>query len=380
MPIALTAEQRAIVNSLAELSESEFAEKVFTWNGETPWSNLQKLAEYGFLGLNYDVEYGGEGLDEFDSLLAIETVGRICPDTAQYVLNQQLIGPRYIHDFGSEQLKKEYLPQLLEGTDLIAIAISEPEAGSDVNAMNTTVREEDSELTLSGEKTWVSYADEASAAVVWAKFPEGLGTVLVDLDRPGVEINQEFTNLAGHSQYHIYFEDVEISNEKVLVRGEEAFRELLRTLNWERLGTVAFTNAMAINAVEQALEYAETREQFGQSINEFQGIAWKLADIATKVQVSRAHMYQVAKKAVNSDTHPDPMATAMAKLYSAEMVEEVVSEALQIHGANGYMESHPISYLYRLARGRRIGAGTDEIMKNTIAKRLKRNGFPSLIE
>jgi alkylation response protein AidB-like acyl-CoA dehydrogenase len=175
-------------------------------------------------------------------------------------------------------------------------------------------------------------------------------------------------------------EDVEIPDERVLVRGEDAFGDLLEALNWERLGTVAFTNAMASCALDKALEYAETREQFGQPIGEFQGIEWKLADMAKQLEVSRALAHRSATTAMEQDAHPDPYETSVAKLFSAEMVERVVSEAVQVHGANGYMQEMPLGYLYRLARGRRIGAGTDEVMKNTIARMLKRDGVPGLLD
>jgi len=380
MTVPLSAEQRALVSELETIAESEFAEAAFTWRGDPPWENLELLAEYGFLGVNYPEAYGGEGLSEFEALLTIETVGRVCPDTAQYVLNQQLIGPRNVLHFGSEAAKERYLPPILAGEEMLSIAISEPGAGSDVKAMTTEVREEGDSLVLDGEKTWVGYVHEASAAVVWAKFPEGIGTVLVDLDDPGVTVAEDFENIAGHTQSHLFFDNVKIPDDQVLVRGEDGFTELLRALNWERLGTAAYTNAMATAAADLALDYAATREQFGQPIGDFQGIEWKLADMAKQIEVSRSMTYRSASAAAARDGVPAPYQTSIAKLYSAEMVERVVSEALQIHGANGYMEEMPISYLYKLARGRRIGAGTDEIMKNTVAGFLQRDGIPGLAE
>jgi alkylation response protein AidB-like acyl-CoA dehydrogenase len=244
--------------------------------------------------------------------------------------------------------------------------------------MNTHVEEGDEGLVLNGEKTWVSSVEDASAAVIWAKYPEsGLGTAIVDLDSPGVEIAQHFTNMAGHTQTHIYFEDVPVPEENILARGGEAFKKQLQALNWERLGSTAMANALARGALERALEYAETREQFDQPIGDFQGIEWKLADMSKELQASRALAYRAASNAVDRGRIPVRLDTSIAKLYSAEMVERVVSEALQIHGANGYQKGHPLEYLYRMQRGRRIAAGTDEIQKDQIASVLKSDGFPS---
>jgi len=224
----------------------------------------------------------------------------------------------------------------------------------------------------------VSYVPDSSAAIVWVRFPEGLGAVVVEFDWPGVEIQQHYTNMAGHPQTHVTFEDVVVPGENVLIRGEDEFRELLGAINWERLATVAWTNAMGAAAIDMALDYAGDREQFGQPIGEFQGIEWKFADMAKQLETSRALCYQAARLSVQEGRNPNPYFTSIGKLYSAEMIQDVVSEALQVHGANGYMQDHPLEYLYRVAKGRSIGAGTDETVKNSITTMLKDRGVPDL--
>lgn len=373
--LSLTDEQRLLVSSLRDLAEREFTERACRWEGARPWENLELLADRGFLGLSLPEEYGGGGMSPLDAVLMVETVGRICPDTA-YSL-PDLVAPRTVEMFGSEAVKERYLPSVIAGEDFIPIAISEPEAGSDVGAMTTTVTEgDDGELFLNGQKTWVSGVPDANAAVVWVRFPEGLGTVVVDLDSSGVEIAQHFENMFGHTQSQFFLEDVHVPQENVLVRGEEAFRELLRSLNWERLGSAVLSNAAALCAFDRALEYAGERRQFGQPIGDFQGVEWKLAGMATRLQATRSLVYSAAVEAHESGQPPGRMVASMANLYSARTLEYVASEALQIHGANGYQQGHPIEYLYRFARGRRIAAGTDEIQLNTIAGALKREGLP----
>jgi alkylation response protein AidB-like acyl-CoA dehydrogenase len=223
----------------------------------------------------------------------------------------------------------------------------------------------------------VSGAHEANAAVIWTKFPEGMGTVIMDFDAPGVKMGEGFTNMFGHTQSQFYMDEVRIPAENVLTRGPEGFKNQLIALNWERIGSAAIANGAALCAFDKALAYAKTREQFGQPIGEFQGLRWKLTDMAKKIQASRMLVFQAADAAKGGST-PSRRDSSIANLYSAEILEQVVSEALQIHGANGYQKGHPLEYLYRFARSRRIAGGTDEIQKNTIADALFEEGLPSL--
>lgn len=376
--VTLTAEQEMLVDSLRDIAEREFAEKACAWDGEKPWPNLELLADRGYLGISIPEAYGGGGMTEFEAILMTETIGRVCPDTA-YAL-PDTAAPRAVAMFGSEAAKDRYLPPVTNAEAHMAIAISEPEAGSDVLSMNTRIEERDGALYLTGEKIWVSGVSDAEAAVVWTKFPDGnLGTVIMEFDAPGVEIGNHFTNMFGHTQTQFFMEDVHIPDENVLVRGRDAFKEQLKSLNWERLGNAALSNATALCAFDRALDYAQEREQFGQPIGDFQGIEWKLADMAKELQCSRSMMYSAAEAAQASGGVPDRLATHIANLYSGEVLERVASESLQIHGANGYQRGHPLEYLYRFARGRRIAAGTDEIQKNTIARVLKADGLPQLV-
>ncbi|WP_336000495.1 acyl-CoA dehydrogenase family protein [Halorientalis halophila] len=376
--VSLTDEQRMLVETASDLAENEFAERAYEWDGEAPWENLQLLADRGFLGINIDEEYGGAGLSEFEALLLNDAVGRVCPDTAAYLNSLHMTAPRAIDMFGTPAAKERYLPPLTKGEDFVAICISEPEAGSDLHAMNTTVEERNGDLVVNGEKTWVSRFRESSAGVTWVKFPEGLGTVIVDFDDPGVEVSNHYTNMAGHEQTHYYMEDVVVPEENVLARGEDAFKRQLKALNWERLGVASISNTWALAALDYALEYAQDREQFGQPIAEFQGLEWKLADLVTQLEASRSLTYRAAEDAVAKGRIPEPLQTGAANLFSGQMAETVISESLQICGANGYQQGHPLEYLYRLQRGWRFAGGTDEIQKNTIARWLKRDGIPTI--
>jgi alkylation response protein AidB-like acyl-CoA dehydrogenase len=375
----LSDDQRMIVRMLSDIAENEIADDAFDWDGEFPWQNMKLLAEQGFLGINIDEEYGGGGLGEVEAVLAIETIGQYCPDTANALYGQSMVAPRAIDMFGTEAAKNRYLPDVCAGDSALAIAISEPHAGSDAGAMNTHIEEDGGDLYLSGEKIWVSYVPEADAAVVWTRFPDGnLGTVVMDFDAPGVEIGEHYENMAGHTQTHFFMENVPIPEENVLVRGKSALKEQLKALNWERCGSAAYANAMSRCALEMAIEYARDREQFGQPLSEFQGIRWNIAEMTQKFETARTLTHRAVGNAEQRGRVPDRLETSLAKLTASEVVESVVSESLQIHGATGYQKEHPLEYLYRLQRGRRIAAGTDEIMLNNIADQVFKSGLPSM--
>ena len=310
------------------------------------------------MGINLSAEFGGGGMTEFEAILAIETIGRVCPDTVNALYGQSMVAPRAIDTFGTEAAKERYLPTACDGESAIAIGISEPHAGSDAGAMETTLEEDGDDLVLSGEKIWVSYVPESDAAVVWARFPDGnLGTVIVDLDAPGVDIVEHYENMAGHTQTHFFMDTAPIPKENVLVRGKEALKERLKALNWERCGSAAYANALARCAFDRPLAYMKERERFGQPIGEFQGMCWKITEMAAELEASRYLTYRAVLNATARDRAPDRLETSIAKLYSDDVVEFVVSEALQAFGAAGHQRDHPLEYLYRLQRSRRSPRG-----------------------
>ncbi len=376
----LNEEQLMLVRTVKQLAEREFEENAFTWEGDYPRENVRTLGERGFLGVNLSEKYGGGGMTGVEALLTMETVGSVCPDTAYALYMLSFVAPRAIDMFGTDKARERYLPPVCKGESVVGIAISEPHAGSDAGAMHTEVREEEGGLRLYGEKIWVSMVPEADAAVVWARFPDGqLGTVIMEFDSPGVDIGEHYTNMAGHTQTHFFMEGVPVPTENVLVRGEQALKQQLRALNWERLGGAAFTNTLARYALNQALDYAQEREQFDQPLKDFQGMRWKFAEMTQQLEASRALTYRAASGAASNGGSPDRLETSLAKLYAGEMAESVISESLQVFGSAGYQQGHPLEYLYRLQRGRRIAAGTDELMKNNIADVVFKEGLPDLV-
>ena len=374
----LTADQREYAER-AEAVAEEFADDAYTWEGSVPWENLQRLAEADLYCPSISEAYGGQGRSDVAAMLLIEAVGRVCPDTGWFTYMQSMVGPRAIDLFGSEAVKSEYLPAVTAGESFVSIAISEPEAGSDVGSMSTEVTEDDDgTLVCNGEKTWVGGVPFGDAAVTWVRFPEGLGSVVIPYDDPGVEIEEVYTNMAGYAQTRFSIDDVVIPKSHVLTRGKEAFKRQLISLNWERLGSSALTVAWAETALERALAYASEREQFDQTLDEFQGIEWKFAEMYRQVETAASLVYGCAAGAQGHEEPPSRLRTSTAKLHCSQIAEEVVSEAVQVVGARAYQQGHPLEYLYRFARSRRIAAGTDEMQLNTIARALKSDGVPAV--
>ena len=374
---SLSPEEQVFAEAAEEVAET-FEEKAFTWRGDMPWENMQTLADADLLCPSIDERYGGQGMSDLAAVLLVDAVGRVCPDTGWFTYTQSTVGPRAIDLFGSEAVKEKYLPDVTAGEGHVAIAMSEPDAGSDVASMNTTVEERDGELVCNGEKMWVGGVPFSDAAVTWVKFPEGLGSIVLPMDDTGIEVEQEYHNMAGYSQTHFQITDVPVPESHVLTRGRDAFKQQLISLNWERLGSSICATAWATAGLEIALEYAQNREQFDQPIADFQGMEWKLAEMYRQVETAAATVYNAAGSAQGHENPPGRLRTSVAKLHCSETAERVVSEAIQTVGARAYQQGNPLEYLYRLTRGRRIAAGTDEVMKNTIARALKKEGVPAV--
>lgn len=179
-----------LAKTVADVAEN-FQEDAFTWENERPWRNLEQLAEDGFVGVNTDSAYGGSSMTEIEAMIVIEEVGNVCPDTAQLVMNCSLVAPRIIEAFGTTAAKENYLPPVVGGEEFITIAMSEAAAGSDIRGIETTARDIGETLVVDGEKKWVGTVADASAALTCVRFPDGIGSIVVDLDSPGISATDE---------------------------------------------------------------------------------------------------------------------------------------------------------------------------------------------
>lgn len=373
MDFELSETQRAIRRSARELAEEHFAENAFTWEGEHPTENAKILADHGFLGMTLPEEYGGADADWMETLMAMEGVGLVCPDSAGIIRRTNVGNVQIIAKFANEDIKETYLPPVCEGESFIAVAMSEPEHGSDVRNLDTTAEKDGDEYVITGTKSWVSRADSADGFVTYTRMPDGnVGSVFVEADAPGVSVADPDLNMYNDPQSQIFFDECRVPIENELVVGKDSFKQAISTYNVNRVTSMAVNWIMARWLFEEALEYAQEREQFGQPIGEFQGVSHRLADMATKLETSRYLIY----RALAGTDLPGRYLSAMTKIHVAESTYEVANAALQIKAASGYVGETPESYGFRKLRGGMIAGGTPNIHRNNLVKALYKEGFP----
>jgi len=373
MDFELTAEQVALRARARELADGVFAERAARWDDreEYPWDNVKDLVIAGFMGMTIPREYGGGDRPLLDVVLVIEEIARACGVTARIVVEGNLGVVGALRAYGTEAQKRRYFPWVLEG-EKPAIAITEPDAGSAATDLTTRAAEAPEGWLLTGHKRYITGAGTSRLYLVYARFGEragaaGIGGVFVERDTPGFTIGRrEFMmGLRGIPEGELHFERCPVPRENVLVAPGDGFKKLMRAYNGQRLGAATVALGLAQGAYERALAYAVERRQFGRPIADFQGIRWKLADMAIKLDAARLLIHRAAARAERG--FPDALEAAKAKTFAAETAQAVTSEALQIHGAAGYGRSLPLERMVRDARMFAIGGGTLEMMRNVIA-------------
>lgn len=358
------------------LADTVFRERAARWDAaeEYPWDNVKDLVRAGFMGLTIPTAYGGPGGSVLDVVLAIEEIARVCGVTARIVVEGSLGVVGALAAYGTEAQKRRYFPWVLEG-DKPAIAITEPEAGSAATDLQTRADETPEGYRLSGQKRWITGAGTSRLYLVYCRLGQepgarGIGGVLVEKDMPGFRIGERdrTMGLRGIPEGRLHFDGCHVPRENVLVGPPDGFKRLMQAYNGQRLGAATVALGLAQGAWELALGYAAERRQFGRPIGEFQGIRWKLADMAIALDAARLLIYRAAANAGSG--FPDALEAATAKTFAAEMAQEVTNQALQIHGAAGYGRGLPLERMARDARMFAIGGGTVEMMRNLIADRL----------
>ncbi|HKJ60104.1 MAG TPA: acyl-CoA dehydrogenase family protein [Halobacteriales archaeon] len=337
---------------------------------------IDRMAEMGFFGVLTDEEYDGLGLDLKAYAVIAEELSRGWLSVGSIIARGQSLAG------ATEAQKEDYLAPMARGEKLKAIAISEPEAGSDVASMTSRAERDGDEYVISGQKMWTTFAEGADFILVYAVTDpdaepayRGISGFIVDkpagtFDREGLS-GQPVNKIGYHgwSTWQVFFDDVRVSADK-LVGSEEGqgFYQIMEFFEEGRVHTAARAVGLARGALEDSVAYAQEREQFDRPISDFQAIRFKLADMATKTEAARALTLLVAD-AVDRDERADAEA-AMAKLFASQVAEEVTSEGIQVHGGYGYTTDFDVERYWRDARLTRIFEGTDEIQRRIIADRL----------
>jgi len=373
----LTAGQETLRTRARELADTRFAERAARWDAseEYPWDNVKDLVRAGFMGMTVPAEDGGPDRPVLDVVLVIEEIARACGVTGRIVVEGNLGVVGALTAYGTPAQRRRYVPWVLADGEKPAIAISEPAAGSAATDLTTRADEVAGGLRLNGHKCWITGAGTSRLYLVFARFggvpgDAGIGGVLVERDTPGFRIGRrEFMmGLRGIPEGELHFEDCLIPRENLLVAPGDGFKRLMRAYNGQRLGAATVALGLAQGAYERALAYATERRQFGRPIADFQGIRWKLADMAVTLDAARLLIHRAAARAGRG--FPDALEAAKAKTFAAEAAQTITSQALQIHGAAGYGRSLPLERMMRDARMFAIGGGTVEMMRNLIADRI----------
>jgi alkylation response protein AidB-like acyl-CoA dehydrogenase len=368
---SLSDEQRRFVQTVRDLAQSEFRARALQYmDGTFPWENLRQLAEIGVLGMAVPEEYGGLGLPVLDTALVLEEIAKVCYVTAMAVLGEVGVQTRIIAAYAPEPIKQRILPAVVSGDCLLAICMTEPDAGTDVANYRTNVDHVGNRLRLNGVKTLISRAEEAGMFVVFTRIDkkpgrEGIGCVLVEKGTPGFSVTGTYHTMGGENLHEIRFEDCELPPENLVL--EDGFRKLLSAFNTQRCLNPSISLGLAEGALEEAVKYVKERKAFGRAIADFQGIRWKIAEMYREIETARSVLYRACATA---DPFPDPLLAAVAKVTCNEMALKVTSEAIQVHGGYGFTDEYPVSRLYRGARYGTLGGGASETLRDLIGKRV----------
>ncbi|MFV3130441.1 acyl-CoA dehydrogenase family protein [Niveispirillum sp. KHB5.9] len=332
---------------------------------------VRRYAEQGFLGINIPVEYGGMGLGNLEALVVLEELAKISSAVA-FPVFESCVGPvRAIEHFGTKALRERVVPAVCKGEMIVAIAMSEPEAGSALTDLTSRVSERGGKLYLNGTKRWCSGGGHADGYVVYVRMSDdagakGIGAVFVEKGMKGLSFgaNEQLMGFRGIPSSDIYFDDVEIPADNVIV-GAGGFKKMMEAFDLERCGNATMSLAQASGALEEVTDYVQERKQFGRAIVEFQAVQIKLAEMKMKVEAARLLIHRAASNA--QDGMPSLIESSVAKCFANEISREVTGAAVQLMGGYGYSHEYGMERRLRDSWGWGIAGGAVDIQKINIA-------------
>ena len=367
-------ELRAKIRSFAEEEIKPLA-FLMDQNNEFPDEAVKKLGKLGWMGIPYPKEYGGAGLDALSYAIAVEELARVDGGTGVILSAHVSLGSWPIFAYGTEEQKKKYLVPLAKGEKIGAFGLTEPNAGSDAGGTETTALDKGDYYLLNGGKIFITNAPKADTYVVFAVTTPDIGTrgisaFIVEKGWKGFEFGDHYDKMGirSSSTAELIFNDVKVPKENLLGKEGEGFKIAMSTLDGGRIGIAAQALGIAQGAFEHALSYSKERVQFGKPIAAQQSIAFKLADMATKLRCARFLIYSAAE--LKEQHAPYGMESAMAKMYASDIALEVTNDALQIHGGSGFLKGMEVERAYRDAKITTIYEGTNEIQRVVIASHI----------
>jgi short/branched chain acyl-CoA dehydrogenase len=371
----LSDEHELIRRTVREFAEERIAPVAEELDREHrfPYELVAELAELGLMGIPRPQEYGGAGGDTRAYAIAVEELTRVDSSVAITVAAHTSLGTMPIFLFGTEEQKREWLPDLGSGKKLAAFGLTEPGAGSDAAATRTRGELRDGNWVVNGSKIFITNAgtDLSACVTITARTGEDqISNLIVPNGTPGYEISAPMRKMGWRASdtRELSFRDCAVPEGNLLGERGRGFHQFLEILDGGRISIAAMGLGLAQGAYELATRYAQEREQFGQPIAKFQAIRFKLADMATEIEAGRQLVYKAAW--LKDQERPFAQAAAMAKLYTGELAHRVANHALQVHGGYGFMDEYAISRFYRDQKVLEIGEGTNEIQRLVIAREL----------
>jgi alkylation response protein AidB-like acyl-CoA dehydrogenase len=373
----LTEDQQLIRDTVRDFAQQVVAPRAaeIDQTGIFPTDILKQMAGLGLMGLPFPDEYGGSGADYVSYCLALEEITRACASTGITYEAHVSLGCTPIYLYGTDEQKKEYLPQLCGGESIGSFGLTEPEAGSDAGGTKTTAVLEDGEWVINGGKCFITNASYAKFVTITAVTDKGQGTrgisdIIVPAGTPGFTIRTPWEKLGlhGSNTTELTFDDVRVPEENLLGKRGEGFKQFLVVLDGGRVAIGAMGVGIAQACLDASLKYAKERVQFGQPIGRFQAVQFKLADMATNIELARLMYLKAAW--LKDKGKPYAREANYAKLFGTEMSTKAALEAIQIHGGYGYMKEFPVERYLRDSKLLEIGEGTSEIIRLVIARGL----------
>jgi alkylation response protein AidB-like acyl-CoA dehydrogenase len=375
--IMFTEEQKNVQAAAKDFAEKELLPGVIDRDNQQifPTDQIAKLGQLGFLGMMVHPKYGGSGLDAVSYVLALQEICKVEASVGTIMSVCNSLVCYGLEHFGAEMQKEKYLIPLAKGTAIGAFCLSEPEAGSDATAQKTTAVDCGDYYLLNGTKNWISNGQSATYYLVMAqsnpsKKHKGINAFILEKGMPGFVVGKKEDKMGIRSSdtHSLMFQDVRVPKENRIGDEGFGFTFAMKTLDGGRLGIAAQAVGIATGAIERAIAYTKERSSFNKKISEHQGIQFKLAEMATKVETAQLITLKAAQlKDANEDY---AQASAMAKLYASEVAMSVSTDAVQIHGGYGYVKEFHVERLMRDAKITEIYEGTSEIQKMIIARNL----------
>jgi butyryl-CoA dehydrogenase len=375
MDFKLTAEQlelQKVARDFAQKELTALADEMEESANPVPKDVLKKIGELGFLGINTPTEYGGLGLSNLDAIIVLEEFGKISSAVGWPVFEANAGPVKVIEHFGSDTLKQRVIPKVCKGEMVVAVSMSEPNAGTGLTDLKTKAEIKGDKIVINGTKRWCSGAGHSDGYVVYARMSDapaakGIGAVFVDIDTPGLTFgnSESLMGWRGIPSADIYFDNVEVPIDNLLVEPEDGFKKLMETFDLERCGNATMALSQAAAALDYVKEYVQEREQFGKQLVDFQAVQIKLADMLIRVEASRLLIHRAVFNAANG--LPDILESSTAKCFANEIAREVTTNAMQLMGGYGFNKEYKMERRVRDSFGWGIAGGTIDVQKVNIA-------------